>query len=156
MERENDTHRLIKDFQTLSEDIDLLMQSFIDDTHPVPGVGRGYLPAMDIFETETEMACLLELAGVAPQDVQIKLQNRTLLISGVRREIPGFDQRKYHKMELDFGCFERTLVIPEPVKPKTLQWQNLGGFYLIRIEKKFPGLTSHQGTIKQDNPDTRR
>ena len=157
MTPEDDSKQMLKDFQALSEEMEILMQDFFDGNHSFSiASGRGFLPSMDCFETETEFACLLELAGVAPQDLSVELDGSMLVVSGFRREIPGFDRRRYHKMELDFGFFERTISIPEPITADTLRIENVGGFYLIRLKKKFPGLKNELSQFDPADPDTRR
>ena len=156
MNTEEARQRLLKDFQNLSEEMETLMQGFFcDKLRAAPSTGRGFSPPMDVFETEDEIVCLLDLVGVGSQDVEARLEAGTLRISGVRREIPGFDRRQYHKMELDFGAFERTLTIPEPVEAKSLQVECLVGFYLVRLRKVFSGLKpANLETV--DDLDTRR
>jgi len=154
---EEKTLRKLRDFHGLSEEMEALMQNYFDESgRYVPHSGRGFLPPMDCFETETEIGCLIELAGVAPQDLEVNLEGCRLMISGVRKEIPGFARRRYYKMELDFGFFERTFTIPEPVDPDSLRIENLGGFYLIRIKKKKPGLQPDDIFFDPASPDPRR
>lgn len=141
MDSEEARQRLLKDFQKLSEEMETLMQGyFCDKLHAAPSLGRGFSPPMDVFETESEIVCLLDLVGVEPQDVQVHLDAGMLRISGIRKEISGFERRHYHKMELDFGAFERTLTIPEPVETKSLHGEILGGFYVVRLRKVYSGL----------------
>ncbi|RJP80308.1 MAG: Hsp20/alpha crystallin family protein [Candidatus Zixiibacteriota bacterium] len=148
--------RLLKDFQHLSEEIDSLMNGFFGDQQRMaPSPGRGFCPPMDVFETETEILCLLDLVGVAPQDLDIRLDAGALFITGMRHEIPGFEHRQYHKMELDFGPFERILTIPEPVVANSLRVENLGGFYLVRLRKVFSGLRPVT-EVERSDEDPRR
>jgi HSP20 family protein len=141
MSSEESRQRLLKDFQNLSEEMESLMQGFFSEKQrAAPSPGRGFSPPMDVFETEDEIICLLDLVGVSKQDLQVRVDAGTLRLSGVRKELPGFERRHYHKMELDFGAFERSLTIPEPVEVKSLRLETLGGFYLVRLRKVFSGL----------------
>lgn len=148
---------MMKDFQSLSQEMEVLLQNFFNNkANSAFSSGRGFLPPMDCFETETEIVCLVELAGVAPQDLRVNLDGCKLLLAGVRRELPGFDRRRYYKMELDFGFFERTFVIPEPVEADSLRVENLGGFYLVCMKKTKPGLRPGDSYFVPDSPDPRR
>jgi len=154
---EETRQRLLKDFQTLSEEMENLMHNFFGDKRRFAAyVGRGFMPPLDFFETKTELVCLLDLVGVAPQDLTVKLDGNTLQINGIRREIPGFQRRQYHKMELDFGVFERLITLPESVEANSLRVENMGGFYLIRLRKTVAGLRPTAGVIDSADLDPRR
>jgi HSP20 family protein len=154
---EDARQKLLKDFQTLSEELESLMRNFFGDKRrAAPYVGHGFMPPLDFFETESELVCLLDLVGVAPQDLTIKVVGATLFINGIRRELPGFQRRHYHKMELEFGVFERTLSLPEPVDADSLRVENLGGFYLVRLRKLHVGLRPTAGAIDSADLDPRR
>jgi len=154
---EGTRQRLLKDFQSLSEEMEILMSNFFSDKHhAAPHIGHGFLPPLDFFETETELVCLMDLVGVAPQDLTVKIEGTALVLNGIRRELPGFQRRHYHKMELEFGVFERMLILPEPVDANSLRIENLGGFYLIRLRKLHPGLKPATGVIDSADLDPRR
>lgn len=149
--------RLMRDFQNLSEEMETLLHNFFSDCRRMaPSPGHAFLPAMDVFETELEIVCLLDLVGVAPGDLKVQVDAGTLFISGVRRELPGFEKRHYHKMELDFGAFERILTLPQPVDAASLRIENLGGFYLIRLRKTYQGLRPARGILDSTDLDPRR
>lgn len=157
MNTEEARQRLLKDFQNLSDEMENLMQGFFGEKlRAVSSAGRGFSPPMDVFETEDEIVCLLDLVGVGPQDLDVQLEAGTLRLSGIRREFPGFERRHYHKMELDFGAFERTLTIPEPVEAKSLRLETSGGFYLVRLRKVFSGLKPAAAQEMLDDIDARR
>jgi HSP20 family protein len=149
--------RLLKDFQNISEEMENLMQGFFSDKmRAAPSPGRGFSPPMDVFETEDEIICLLDLVGVGLQDLEVHIEAGTLRINGVRRELPGFERRHYHKMELDFGAFGRSLTIPEPVEAQSLKIETLRGYYLVRLRKVFSGLKPATAQDAADEVDTRR
>ncbi len=157
MDADEARQHLLKDFQNLSEEMEALMHNFFSDKRRfAPSPGHGFSPAMDVFETESEIVCLLDLVGVAPQDLNVRIEAGTLIISGVRREIPGFERRHYHKMELDFGAFERLLLLPEPIVVNSLRVENMGGFYLLRMRKIFAGLKPSASSAEAIEFDPRR
>ena len=157
MKTYDNVRHILKDFQALSEEMEGLMQDFFGEGRPIAVYpGHGFLPSIDCFETDKEIICLIELAGVAPQDLEINLNGHKLAISGVRNEIPGFDRRHYNKMELDFGFFERSVTLPEPVEADSLRIENLGGLYLIRLKKTYPGLEPKEVDMDMTDPDPRR
>jgi HSP20 family protein len=154
---EEGRQRLMRDFQNLSDEMENLLSNFFKDKHQsAPYLGHGFTPCIDVFETEAEIVCVLDLAGVAIQDLKARVDAGTLYISGLRREVAGFERRHYHKMELDFGGFERTFTLPEPVKASSMKIENQGGLCLIRLPKVVVGLRPSQPTLDLVDPDLRR
>jgi HSP20 family protein len=77
---------------------------------------RPFVPTMDIFEREDDLVVKLEIPGIDPEkDVTIVVKDGALVISGDRRQEKEIDDEAYHRMEVSYGSFERTIVIPEGV-----------------------------------------
>ncbi len=78
-----------------------------------------FQPAIDMYETATDLVVEMELAGIVPERLSITLSadDRVLSVTGERRE-PQADQRErtrcYH-LEIFFGQFERQIVLPSNV-----------------------------------------
>lgn len=77
-------------------------------------VGSGWLPAMDVQETEDGIRLSLEVPGVRPEELKVTVENGLLTVSGekrVEREPTngaiGFERR--------YGRFERTVTVPQGV-----------------------------------------
>jgi len=154
---EEKAFKTLRDFRNLSEEIELVLEDYFSDhERPIYASSKGFLPPLDCFETEKEIICVVALAGVAPQDLKVTLRKHVLTVAGERRELPSFEKRRYHKMELDFGDFERHITIPEPVIPDKISIENLGGFYLIRLKKVKAGLKPFPNDLDPANPDPRR
>lgn len=81
-----------------------------------PGFGAPYLePAADIYETESEVIVLVELAGISGAEIMLQIDGRTLLLQGERRPLPGRPQMSYSQMEIAHGLFRRELLLPADV-----------------------------------------
>jgi len=76
----------------------------------------GFCPAVDSYRTENpaQLVVVVELPGIDPEQVQIVLHDRTLIIAGERIR-PKTDGRRYHQMEIDHGPFQRRIRVHEPV-----------------------------------------
>jgi HSP20 family protein len=74
----------------------------------------GFRPRVDVYRTETPPALhvVAELPGVDPGKVDLAINEGVLVISG-RRERPLRDGRRYQHIEIDYGPFERRIVIGE-------------------------------------------
>lgn len=69
-------------------------------------------PPLDVFETPTEVWVLVALPGVAPEAVELVLEESTLVIRGARSVPPAFRRAVVHRMEIPTGRFERAVQLP--------------------------------------------
>ncbi len=92
---------------------------------------------MDIYETVESFVIKMEVAGLKPdEDVQIQLNQNILTIRGYRQERTALKKEHYHQAELNYGPFERSIVLPnvlaEGVEPRA-SYEN--GFLEVHIPK---------------------
>lgn len=94
------------------------IQELIDELWQVPrfsGMRRGFRPQIDVYRCEdpAEVTLVVELPGIESGDVHLFADDRTILIAGERHrpEIEG----RYQLMEIEYGQFQRKILLPEPV-----------------------------------------
>jgi HSP20 family molecular chaperone IbpA len=80
------------------------------------GHHHGFWPAVDSYRTENppRLVVIVELPGIDPEQVQIVLHDRDLIIAGERIR-PKTGGRRYHQMEIDHGPFQRRIELHEQV-----------------------------------------
>ena len=80
------------------------------------GRQHGFWPPVDSYSTEDppQLVVVVELPGIDPEQVQIVLHDRALIIAGERPR-PTKCNRHYHQMEVDYGPFQRRIQIHEQV-----------------------------------------
>ena len=93
-------------------------------------------PLTDMFETEDEIIIVMDIAGITLNDIKLSIIGNILSIRGVRREQTGRLKRHFHKMEIDFGPFERSVKLPSPVNPNRTSVRYLHGFLEIHLPKQ--------------------
>ena len=73
---------------------------------------RGYRPQVDCYRTDhpPELTVVVELPGVDIESVQIVATGRTVAVAGERRR-PRSEGRVYQQMEIEYGPFEREIVL---------------------------------------------
>jgi HSP20 family protein len=90
-------------------------------------------PAADLYRLPTGWLVKLELAGVHPDDVQLTLHGRTLVVSGRRRDHCLEDGCRQSRMEIQYGRFEREIELPGDWTHATIETHFEHGMMLIRI-----------------------
>ena len=72
---------------------------------------RTWQPAIDIYETDSEVVVLVELAGVKEDEIEVTVHNGVLTIRGERKDIKQGIKRTYFRMEILWGPFERDITL---------------------------------------------
>lgn len=74
-----------------------------------------YEPLVDLYETDESLVFEVELPGIDPGDVLVKVYDDIVIIDGVKREIREGKLLGYVCMERKFASFRRVLRIPVAV-----------------------------------------
>jgi HSP20 family protein len=89
----------------------LAIQQRLDPFAPGPA---GWVPPVDLHETEDRYVITAEVPGLRREDVEINFHDGRLTLTGVRRE-QGNACEQYHRIERGRGAFSRTFELPVPV-----------------------------------------
>jgi HSP20 family protein len=75
-----------------------------------------WIPAVDIYQTDGQALVLkVELPDVAREDIDLRVENTTLTISGQKQRDKAVKEEQYHRIERTFGAFSRTFTLPPTV-----------------------------------------
>lgn len=77
----------------------------------------GPLPLVDLYETEDHLVLEMDLPGIDPDDVLLKIYEDVIIIEGIKRERLKGKKYRYICMERSFENFRRTIRIPVSVDP---------------------------------------
>jgi len=132
-----------RDFDDVSDEFDFIYNNYFKSRKwsLVPG-DKTWRPATDVYESEDEFVIVIDIAGITQADISLKIDGNTLTIRGIRREKIGKVKRHFHKMEIDYGLFERKIEIPKPLDPERTRARYSEGFleiHLPKIDVKFTG-----------------
>jgi HSP20 family protein len=89
----------------------LAIQQRLDRYAPGPA---GWKPAVDILETSEQYIVSAEVPGMNREDLDIRVHDGRITISGVRRERTT-QCEQFHRVERGHGSFSRTFNLPVPV-----------------------------------------
>jgi HSP20 family protein len=94
----------------------------------------GWVPSVDIYETDERYVIAAELPGLARGDFQIAIQEGKLTLRG-QRPIEPVCCEEYHRVERGHGPFSRTFVLPQPVDADAISADLADGVLTIVIPK---------------------
>ena len=95
---------------------------------------RGSYPGINMFEMDDKLVLKAEVPGLKRQDLQIKLENDVLSLTG---EMKNFEKEniRYHRRERRFGTFNRSLKLPYRIDPEKVQANLTDGILTVTLEK---------------------
>ena len=76
------------------------------------GAEATWTPPMDVFEDEREVAIVVALPGVAPDDVEVAAESGALVVRAERRPHFADSSRAVRQLEIPYGYFERRVPLP--------------------------------------------
>ncbi len=71
-------------------------------------------PPIDLYESDTDLIVFMEAAGIDAQQIKVVVESRMLTIKG-ERKCPVNDINTVHQLEIEYGRFERQLVLPRRI-----------------------------------------
>jgi HSP20 family protein len=148
---------MMDEFARTREEMDRLLGRFLTAT-PLSAFDtrstrlEGWIPAIDVSETDDGVVIRAEVPGIAARDLEITVTGNILNISGKKEEKEEVDQEDFYRCERRFGSFRRVIDLPESIDPDRVTADVDNGIVTIRVAKK-PGLRSRRVEVK---PTSRR
>lgn len=97
------------------------------------GRAISFIPAIDLWETESGLVVVVELPGVLEEDVDVSVSPSRVVIRGLRAGVP---RGQPLIREWRWGEFERAVDLPAPVDPETMRASFSEGTLEIHLGKR--------------------
>jgi len=123
-------------YPDLRREIDRLFEDFF-----TPGAAAGprsvqeFSPRMEVTEQGDRYVLRAELPGVAPEQVELNVDNNVLTLHGERSSEESKTERGYKYSECSYGAFSRSIQLPEGVDASKIQADFKHGMLEIQIPK---------------------
>ena len=101
------------------------------------GVGRSWMPAVDIFETkDREYVVKAELPDMKREDIQVTFENGVLTLTGERQTEFDSGQGTFHRSERAYGRFSRSFTLPATVDAARIKASYKDGVLTMRVPQR--------------------
>lgn len=117
------------------EPISRLFDNFFNNLQGEEVSNRGWVPPVDIQETEEAYKLQAELPGLTKDDINITLENNVLRLSGERKFEKDVEKENYHRIERTYGAFSRAFALPQQVNPEGVQAAFENGILTVTVPK---------------------
>ena len=96
-----------------------------------------WVPPVDIFENEQhELVLKAELPDLKREDIDIRVENNTLTLSGQKKSEEEVNEDRYHRIERTYGHFSRTFTLPNTVDTGKIAAEYKNGVLTIKLPKR--------------------
>lgn len=101
-----------------------------------PQTNRPWSPAVDIYETENDLVFKADLPDVDLKDIDVRVENQTLTISGQRQFEKAESSKGYHRIERSYGNFQRSFAVPNTFDTEKIAAAFKNGVLTVSLPKK--------------------
>ena len=98
-------------------------------------VAGRWVPAVDIYETPERVVLVADLPGVEQDDIQVRIENNTLVLSGERRAKKDVHEENYHRVERGHGTFHRLFALPTTIDQDAIRAEHRHGILEVSLPK---------------------
>ena len=97
---------------------------------------RAWIPPADIFETGDSLVLKVELPGINPDDVEIRVEDSTLYLKGERKFEKEVKEENLHRVERSYGTFTRSFALPNTIDADNVNAEYENGILTLTMPKR--------------------
>jgi HSP20 family protein len=95
-----------------------------------------FMPAIDLYETDTDVVIKAEIPGVKKEDIEITVKDNFVHIKAEKKEEVEEKRENVHRLERFYGKVERVIPLPVDVKSDQAKAEYKDGVLEIKIPKE--------------------
>jgi HSP20 family protein len=95
-----------------------------------------FVPPVDVYEDEHSVQLKLEVPGIEEKDLNVKVENNTLTVSGERKFEKEEKEENFHRIERRYGSFSRSFTLPNTVNTEDINASYDSGVLTIKLGKR--------------------
>jgi HSP20 family protein len=96
---------------------------------------QNWVPALDVWETPTEVVYAFDLPGIPEEDITIEVKDETLTVSAKREKTEETNENGFYRFERRYGTFARAVGLPQGVDQEQIAARYENGVLEIRVPK---------------------
>ena len=93
-----------------------------------------WMPPMDVYETEGhDLVLKAELPGMTREDIEITVENGTLVLKGQKKFDETIKEEHYRRIERNYGQFFRSFTLPNTVDTSKVAADYKNGILTVKL-----------------------
>ncbi len=125
-----------RELTTLQDRMNRMFQDYTTGHEDELRTTGSFVPPVDVYEDEHAITLKLEVPGVDQKDIDIRLENNTLIVRGERKFEKEEKEENFHRIERRYGAFSRSFTLPNTVDPDQCAADFENGVLKIRLAKR--------------------
>lgn len=127
----------VSDLRTMQDQMNRLLNLSWNHDLPSEDCREGlWQPAVDIYETADSIVIKAELPDVDQKDIEVRIEDNTLILKGERKHEDDVKKENYHRIERYFGSFQRSFSLPTTVNQEKIDAICEKGVLTVTLPKK--------------------
>jgi HSP20 family protein len=124
-----------REIATLQNEMSRLMNTFTGLSNGSGESARTCVPAVDVWETESDVVYAFDLPGIPEDEISLELEDGGLTVSAERKRTTELTDDKLYRFERRFGTFSRTIALPQGVGEEHVEADYRDGVLEVRVAK---------------------
>jgi len=124
-----------RDMQTLQNRLNRLFEEQYSSGQEAMTTGA-FVPPVDIYEDQHGIQLKLEVPGIDEKDLDIKVENNVLTVSGERKFEKEQKEENFHRIERRYGSFTRSFTLPNTVDTEKISGEYNNGVLNLHLAKR--------------------
>jgi HSP20 family protein len=96
---------------------------------------QNWVPALDVWETESEIVYALDLPGIAEDKISVELDEGALTVTAERERTQEESDERFYRFERRYGTFTRTFGVPQGVVDGDVSADYKNGVLEVHVKK---------------------
>lgn len=126
----------MKDLISIQERVNKLFEDVVGQADVSVPAHNVWSPLVDICEGDHEFIVMAELPEVHQEDIDIKIEENVLLLTGERKHLHDTTRDTYHRVERKYGYFHRSFLLPVSVDQEKIKASLRDGILKIILPKR--------------------
>ena len=111
------------------------MSRFLNGLEGNGRTNQAWTPAVDVWETESEMVYAFDLPGIPEEKISVEFEDGALTVSAERERTHELSDDRFYRFERRFGTFSRTIALPQGVTEDKISANYNNGVLEIHVAK---------------------
>jgi len=125
-----------RELNTLQDRMNRLFRESLREGQDESLSTSSFAPAVDVYEDEHNVVLKIEVPGIDEKDIDVRIENNTLIVHGERNIDKEEKEENYRRIERQYGSFTRTFTLPNTVDTDSVSANYDRGVLKIQLAKK--------------------